>query len=73
MAEKGGRLASGEDEAVEILKLAGPADKPGIGTQGGEGFGVSLVRTLQGEDADDWFAVFGDDTPPPLLCCLKSS
>jgi hypothetical protein len=70
--EHGGGLASGDDEAVDpvfrVFQFGGGADESGGCAKGGEGLGVSLVSSLEGQDADgDWSVdVPVDAGIPPL-------
>ena len=74
--EHGGGLATGDDEAVEFFwasEFVWGADEFGGDAQGGEGFGVSFVGALQGEDPDGegraglrWLLVHCGASPPSL-------
>ena len=71
VAEEGGGFASGEDKAVEAVKLIGAANKFCFRADGREGFGVGLVSSLKGEYTDYGFSVAVQDTPPPPVKVRK--
>ena len=52
--EEGGGLSAGDDEGVEVVKLAGLADERGDGSEGPEPVSVDVECALQSEDADGW-------------------
>jgi len=58
-AEDGCGFAAGEDEAVDAGQFVGFADLDRLRRHLGQGFGVSGVVALNGEDADAWGSSFG--------------
>jgi hypothetical protein len=49
--QHGGAFAAGEDKAVDARQLLRRADENGVGSRGGEGFGVRFEIALQGENS----------------------